>query len=67
MLSDEQILNLYKDTDFPGAWSGARTFQMFLKFDKHENMALHRIYKILKQIPLYVMNQRRIRRFPRRR
>ena len=67
MLSDEQILNLYKDTDFTGAWSGARTFKLFLKFDKNENVSLRRIYKILKQIPLYVMNQRRIRRFPRRR
>ena len=67
MLSDEQILQLYKDTEFPGAWSGARTFQMFLKTDKNENVTLNRIYEIIKQIPLYVMNQRRIRRFPRRR
>jgi len=36
MLSDEQILNLYKDIDFPGSWSGARTFQMFLKLNKNE-------------------------------
>ena len=46
MLSDEQILNLYKDTDFPGSWSGARTFQMFLKLNKNEYVTLHRIYKI---------------------
>jgi hypothetical protein len=53
MLSDEQILNLYKDIDFPGSWSGARTFQMFLKLNKNEYVTLHRIYKILKQIPQY--------------
>jgi hypothetical protein len=56
MLSDEQILNLYKDTDFPGSWSGARTFQMFLKLNKNEYVTLHRIYKILKQIPQYYIS-----------
>ncbi len=43
MLSDEQILNLYKDTDFPGSWSGARTFQMFLKFDKNEIKSINKL------------------------
>ena len=56
MLSDEQILNLYKDTDFPGSWSGARTFQMFLKLNKNEYVTLDRIYKILKQIPQYYIS-----------
>jgi hypothetical protein len=56
MLSDEQILNLYKDTVFPGSWSGARTFQMFLKLNKNEYVTLHRIYKILKQIPQYYIS-----------
>ena len=65
-LSDSEILDLYQDTDFAGSFSGARSFQMFLKTDKDVDIPLTKIYSLLKQLPLYIMNQKRIRRFPRR-
>ena len=66
MLSDEEIIKLYRDPEFSGSFSGARSFQMFLKMDKNEDVSLKRIYSLLKQLPLYIMNQKRIRKFPRR-
>lgn len=66
MLSDSELLDLYQDPQWPGSFSGARNFQMFLKTDKNVDVPLTKIYTLLKQLPLYVMNQKRIRKFPRR-
>ncbi len=66
MLSDEEIADKYRDINFPGAFSGARNFQMFLKTDLDEDIDLKRIYNILKAQPFYVISQKPIRRFPRR-
>ena len=66
MLSDNELIQLYQDVEFPGSFSGARNFQMFLKTDKNVDVPLSKIYSLLKQIPLYIMNQKRIRTFPRR-
>ena len=66
MLSDEELMELYRDKTFPGAYSGARNFQMFLKMDKNENVSLRRIYDLLKKEPHYIISQRPIRKFPRR-
>jgi hypothetical protein len=65
-LSDSEILQLYKDPEFKGSFAGARTFQMFLKTDKNVDLPIAKIYSLLKQLPLYIMNQKRIRKFPRR-
>jgi len=66
MLTDEEIAEKYRDINFPGAFSGARNFQMFLKTDLNEEIDLKRIYNILKKQPFYVISQKPIRRFPRR-
>jgi hypothetical protein len=66
MLSDEEIIAKFRDPDFPGSFSGARNFQVFLKTDLNEYVPLKRIYSILKSLPFYVISQRPIRRFPRR-
>lgn len=66
MLSDEDLLKLYRDKSFPGAFSGARNFQLFLKTDLNEDVPLSRIYTLLKQEPYYIISQRPIRKFPRR-
>ena len=39
---------------------------MFLKMNLNEDVSIERITNLLKQLPLYVMNQRRVRKFPRR-
>jgi hypothetical protein len=66
MLSDLEIENLYRDKTFYGAFSGALNFQTFLKTELNEDVSLKRIYSILKKMPFYVISQRSVRRFPRR-
>ena len=66
MLTDDEIAEKYRDISFPGAFSGARNFQMLLKTDFNEDIELKRIYSILKKQPFYVISQKPIRRFPRR-
>lgn len=66
MLTDQQIEELYRDKNFYGAFSGALNFQTFLKTELNEDVSLKRIYSILKKMPFYVISQRPIRRFPRR-
>jgi len=66
LLSSEDLLRLYQDKDFPGSYSGARTFQMFLKTDKGEDVSLHDIYKVLKTFPPYLYVAKPMYRFPRR-
>ena len=66
MLSDEELLELYRDKTFPGAYSGGRNFKIFLKTEKGEDIPLTRIYRVLKTLPSYIISQRRKRRFPRR-
>jgi hypothetical protein len=48
MLSDEDIIEKYRDINFAGSFSGARNFQVFLKTELNEDIPLTRIYQILK-------------------
>ena len=66
MLSDDELLEKYRDITFGGAFSGARNFQVFLKTELNEDVPLKRIYEILKKQPFYIISQKAIRRFPRR-
>lgn len=65
-LSSEDLLKLYQDHTFPGSFSGARTFQMFLKTEKNEDVPLYEIYKVLKTFPPYIYVAKPMNRFPRR-
>jgi len=66
MLSDTEILNLYRDPNFPAAFSGIRYFQTYLKTELNEEVPINRLYSIFKKEPFYVVSQRQITRFPRR-
>ena len=66
MLTDQEIEDLYRDKSFYGAFSGALNFKTFLKTEKNEDVSLKRIYSLLKKMPFYVISQRSVRRFPRR-
>jgi len=66
MWTDEEIIEKYRDKNFGGSFSGARTFQTFLKTDYNLDISLNRLYSILKTLPFYVISQRPIRKFPRR-
>lgn len=56
MLTDEEILTLYKDPKFPGSFSGVKTFRDFLFVEKHELVSEKRLYDILKQDANYLSN-----------
>lgn len=66
MITDSEIAEKYRDVNFYGSFSGARNFQTFLKTDLNEDVPLKRIYNVLKNLPFYIISQRPIRRFPRR-
>ncbi len=55
MLTEKEIAEKYCDINFRGAFTGARTFQMFLKTDLDEDIGLKQIYNILQAQPFYVM------------
>jgi len=65
-LSDDDILNLYQNKSFDGAFSGPITLQKFLFTDFGEHISTKRLYGILKKSPDYLQNLRPVRRFPRR-
>lgn len=66
MLSDTEILRLYRDPTFPAAFSGMRNFQTYLKTELNEDVPLTKLLSIFKKEPFYVVSQRQITRFPRR-
>ena len=64
MLTDQEILQLYKDPKFAGSFSGVRIFRDFLYGEKHELVSVKRLYSILKQDPIYLQHMKPIRKFP---
>lgn len=66
MISDEALIKLWTDLSFAGSFAGIRTFRMFLKTDKNIDVPIAKLYSLLKQLPLYIMNQKIVRKFPRR-
>jgi hypothetical protein len=65
-LTDEQILNLWKNPDFDGSFRGIRTFQAFLKTDKNIDVPEKRLYNILKNDAIYLLHLQPKRKFMRR-
>jgi len=65
-LSDQDILKLWQNKDFMGAFSGVKNLQKFLFTDYHEHISAQRLYRILKTSPDYLMNLRPVRKFTRR-
>lgn len=66
MLSDIDILNLWKDPNFAGSYSGIRTFHILLKTDLNQDIPEKRLFSILKQEPTYLIHLKPKRRFQRR-
>jgi len=64
MLTDEEILKLYKDPTFAGSFSGVKNFRNFLYAEKKELVPEKRLYNILKQDPLYLMHMKPARKYP---
>ena len=47
MISDEDLLKLWRDPSFEGSYRGARTFQVLLKANLNIDVPITRLYKVL--------------------
>ena len=65
-ISDKRLIELWKDPLFAGSYRGISTFKIFLKTDFDIDVSQNRLYKVLKQEPLYLMHLRPQRQFDRR-
>ena len=65
-ISDEKLLQLWRDPNFSGSYRGAKTFQILLKTDLGINVSQKRLYQVFKSDPIFLIHQRPIRKFPRR-
>lgn len=64
MLSDEDILKLYQNPNFPGSFSGIKNLKHFIKTDLNEDVSEKRLYAVLKTLPNYIYQLKPIRKFP---
>ena len=66
MLTDEDIIKLFRDPKFKGSFSGMKTFQIFLSTELNEDVSLQRLYNVIKTYPDYIYQLKPIRKFPTR-
>lgn len=66
MVSDEELVKLWRDPTFDGSYRGVRTFQLLLKTNLNLDVPLERLYKVLNQDPIYLMHKPPLRHFERR-
>jgi hypothetical protein len=65
-VSDEQLLQLWRDPNFSGSYRGIKSFQILLKTDKNINVSQDRLYSVLKKDRIFLIHQRPIRNIERR-
>jgi hypothetical protein len=65
-VSDKRILEIWKDSSFNGSYRGISAFKLLLKTDLGLDIEEKRLYKVLKQEPVYLMHLRPQRQFDRR-
>ena len=65
-ISDLQLLKLWRDPTAKFSYRGIRTFQLLLKTDLDISVSLPRLYRVLRQDPIYLLHKKPIRKFPRR-
>jgi hypothetical protein len=65
-ISDEELLQLWKDPKFSGSFRGVKTFQTLLKTDRNIDVSENRLYQVLKKEPLYLVHLQPQRKFERR-
>jgi hypothetical protein len=66
MISDEEILKLWRNPDFAGSFRGIKTFQVLLKTDFNIDISERRLYKILKNDSIYLIHKKSTKNFQRR-
>ena len=65
-ISDEKLLQLWRDPNFSGSYQGVKTFQILLKTDLNVDVSQRRLFKVLKTDKNYIMHQKPVRNFERR-
>ena len=65
-ISNKEILRLWKDPLFSGAFRGIKTFQICLKLQKDIDISERRLYNVLKKEPIYLIHQKSPTNFKRR-
>ena len=65
-ISDEKIIQLWKNIDFPAAYRGISTFKVLLKTDLGIDVSTTRLYRVLQNEPIFLMHQRKYRSVKRR-
>jgi hypothetical protein len=65
-VSDEELLQLWRDPNFSGSYRGIKSFQILLKTDKNIDVPQARLYSVLKKDRIFLIHQRPIRNIDRR-
>jgi hypothetical protein len=65
-VSDKKLLELWRSPNFTGSYRGIKTFQILLKTDLNIDVSQDRLYKVLKQDPIFLIHQTPHRKFQRR-
>lgn len=65
-ISDQKILELWRDPNFSGSYRGVRTFQVLLKTDLNIDISEKRLYDILKKDAVFLMHQLKTKKIKRR-
>jgi hypothetical protein len=66
MVTDEQILELWRDPTFAGSYRGIKTFQILLKTDQNIDISQKRLYNILKKDSIFLIHTKPQRKIERR-
>ena len=56
-ISDEELLRLWRDPNFSGSYRGAKTVQVLLKTDLGIDVSQHRLYRVFKNDPIFLIHQ----------
>lgn len=65
-ISDEKLIQLWRDPNFSGSYRGIKSFQILLKTDLNIDVSEDRLYKVLKKDQNYLIHQRRYKKIERR-
>ena len=65
-ITDQKLIQLWRDPNFSGSYRGVRTFQILLKTDLNIEVPQSRLFKVLKKDKNYIMHQKPVRNFERR-
>jgi len=65
-ISDEKLLQLWRDPNFSGSYRGVKTFQVLLKTDLNIDVSENRLYKVLKNDNIFLIHQIKRKKIERR-